>query len=222
MKKLYTALFVVLCLCAFNTDLLAQWNIGLNFNYTTPLDQYDQNLAKDPKGFSMNTLYSPFKGRHLMVGAELGISMYANDEYDIITSGGEEIQIDEEDCFLSYHALLRYQLAPGQLFNPYVEGRLGGVSFFSTRMAEEGAEEYFESETSFHGTAFNMSVGGGLALNVGPNVAIDLGVSLNRGAKTDYRSIEAGDASLRRSLDYGVHKSYTHCMNYRLGILLGF
>ncbi len=227
MKKLVTLSFLT---CIFSLAIFsianAQVAFGFGYNYTKPLQEYNENLEKDPKGVSINVLYNPAKLKNVYVGAEVGVSMYANDSYYLALrdSEGNDLtaEIDEEDCFFSYNALLRYFPSKDKLVNPYIESRIGAISFFSTSMAEEGFQDLYDSKTAFHGTALNFGIGGGAVFDISYNLAIDVNATFNRGQHTFYRSIEESDINYRRNLDYGRHESKTNNLNFKIGILFGF
>jgi len=227
MNKRYTQfLFILLLMCSVSF-VNAQIYGGANFNYTQALKTFNQNLVKNPMGISFNAFTSPFKNKKLQVGIEFGVAMYANDAFSVeIDEGelaGETFKIEEEDCFLSYTLNARYYLSNDKLINPYVEGRVGGMSFFSSQLTEEKYQDYFEDNTTFHGTSFISGFGIGTVVRLGQTVALDMSVLAINGTKADYRSIEPEeDADLRRSLDYGQKESNINNLNFKLGILFGF
>jgi len=226
MKKTIQILILAL-FTLIGTELTAQMSFGFNFHHTEALDTYKENLHRNPNGILFSALFKPQKSKNFRYGIEFGISMYADENYfyELPTGeyAGETIEMYEEDCFFTYNAVARYSLNESATVTPYVEARLGGLSFFSTRMAaDEAQEDYYNSITKFHGTALQGGLGGGLVWRVAPCVAIDLGASYNLGTRADYRSIEEGSIALRRSLDYGKYNSAIKSVGMRIGVLCGF
>lgn len=218
-------LFILLFMCSV-TFVNAQISGGINFNYTQALKSFDTNLEKNPMGISLNLFITPLKDKRFQLGAELGVAMYANDAFSMgIEEGelaGETFKIEEEDCFLSYHLNARYYLHNNKLINPYMEARIGGMSFFSSQLTDEKYQDYFEDNTTFHGTSLIGGIGGGAVIRLGSRLAMDMSIIASTGTRAKYRSIEPDAAELRRSLDYGQQESSIHNLNYKLGILFGF
>ncbi len=214
-------LLALLCLLTISVSY-GQVSFSMNFNLADPLQEYNENLTKTPKGFSTDVAVR-VKETNFTLGGELGVSMFYNDTHlREMTEGGYPgtfIEISEEDCFLNYHLVARYHVFKEAMFNPYLEARVGGTSFFSTQIATE--ETYlFEDITQFHGTAFTPGIGGGLQIKFKDlPIGLDLATTANLGTFTHYRSInpEVHDISNLRMSD-GQYESSTHHLNYRIGI----
>jgi len=223
MKKL----LLLLCfLSAFALQTEAQNFVGVQFNYMQPLHEYGKNLeSHHPVGFGLSYMFKPTLFKRFYIGAQLGVSMYATDSYREsvrIEDEFEDIEINEEDCFFSYNAVGRYYLIEGKRINPYMEARVGGLSFFSTKMTDEDYDEYYENSTTFYGTSIQLGLGGGLSVHVKDNLWIDLNVIYNRGGKTDYRNIGSSDIEYRISPSTSKFESFTDNVNYSLGVQFGF
>ena len=223
MKRCYLLIFLFLWLSNLSQ---AQITMGFNFNYTQPLKDYDRNLEKDPKGFSF-ILFAPLqKLEGIKVGAEVGVSMYANEQYSmqlVNSTGSEEVYlVDEEDCFFRYNALMRYFPVRAKIVNPYLEAAVGGVSFFSTQSLSDELTDFYETKTKFHGTALNLAIGTGVIIKLADHFAVDMRVQANSGTNTFYRSVESSEEDLKRNLNYGRSQSATDHINYSLGITFGF
>lgn len=220
----YTLLFGLL-IC-FALPATAQSYLGIEFNYMQPLHEYGKNLEVHPKGFGLSYMYKPQIFQKFYIGAQLGVSMYATDSYNESVRNKENervnIEINEEDCFVSYGLIGRYFLIEDRLINPYIEARLGGLSFFSTKMTDDEHDEYFENSTTFYGTTIQLGLGGGFSYHVKDNLWIDLNMVYNRGGRADYRNIGASDAVHRANAELGKFESYTDNFNYSLGVLFGF
>ncbi len=221
--------FTILLLFFFSCLSLqteAQNYIGFQFNYMQPLNDYENNLDAHPKGFGLSYMFKPEIFKKFYIGAQFGVSMYARDSYMQTVAIDEneilDIEIEEEDCFFAYNVLGRYYLLEDKLINPYLEGRIGGLSFFSTKMTDEDYDKYYENSTSFYGTAFQLGTGGGLAIHVNDNLWVDLNVLYNRGSRTKYRNIASSDAEYRLNPELGKFESYTNNFNYALGVQFGF
>lgn len=220
MKKNYPFILAVLCFLVFQMPTTyGQIAFGFNLNVANPTGELSNNI-KHPVGISFDVMTPIKKVPGLYVGAELGVSMYANDTYLMSTADGTNVfEVDEEDCFLAYHATAKYfPIKKKGLINPYVEARLGGMSYFSTIMSDE---DDFDSETSFHGSAWNAGLGGGLIIKAFKNISFNSSVIYSVGSSTDYRMIEKGD-EVKKGLDEGLKNAEANYINFKLGILFGF
>ncbi|MEO1516382.1 MAG: outer membrane beta-barrel protein [Bacteroidota bacterium] len=221
-RFVYLLCTLSICLMA-SMSCQAQAGGAIHLNYTSPLDEYDDNLVKDPVGFTLKVFYALPKAKAWVVGVEAGVAMYANDSYMTALENGKTIEIDEEDCFVTYNATIRRYLLTDKRINPYGEMIVGGVSFFSTRYAAESKyEDDYDDNTTFHGTAFNLGFGGGLSVNLSDNVMLDFGAIYNRGTRTHYRSIEPGEGAQVMPLDYGRKESYVNSITFKAGVQFGF
>lgn len=226
-KNLPRILFLGFFSFFLSTAGLAQLSFGVHYNISKPLQEYAANLHKNPQGISVSFLHKSPKRGNLLLGGELGVSMYANEKYSIeLTEGdlaGQSMPIYEEDCYFRYNALARYVLVENRGLRPYLEAHLGGVSYFSTRLADDEFVDYFENVTKFHGTALNLGLGLGVLIKINSCLGIDLAMSANRGSKALYRSVVQADTNnLRLSLNDGSYTSATHHLNFRLGTKFGF
>ncbi|MEL6923584.1 MAG: hypothetical protein AAFO94_06000, partial [Bacteroidota bacterium] len=104
----------------------------------------------------------------------------------------------------------------------YLEMSVAGVSFFSSQIVDEDYESLFDNQTRFHGTAFTLSGGAGVLLRISECMKLDIGLQASRGQKTWYRSVAPESANLRLSLEDGQAESFTHHLNYRMGLVFGF
>lgn len=209
--------------------LSSQSNIGFYYNHTLPFGEFADNAENQVGGFMCNVLFRPTKNKRFVVGGELGVSMYANDDFEYtITEGdfqGRYIQVNQDDCFLQYGGTARYHLtdpSKDQLINPYFESRVGGISFFSTLTQGEACEVDYHSETEMHGTAFYAGAGGGITFHINTYWKIDLNVIYNNSTNSTYRHIPAPeDVSYRLELTDHMYRSKTDHVSIRLGMLMG-
>ncbi len=208
-------------LCVLSISFVqAQSSFGLNFNLANPQQEFKENINRLPAGISFDFVRSVKESR-LSVGGELGVAMFFDDEfrYELSEEGrpGEFITLYEEDCYLSYAAVARYSAFKHAFINPYLEGRLGGTSFFSTRLAVE-TTPYFDDITRFHGTAFNAGIGAGFQINFcSTPLSLDFATLANSGTHTVYRSITDTDSGAIRLSD-GRVASKTNHLNFRFGL----
>lgn len=202
----------------FNFTANAQFSGGLGYLHVQPLDDFKENVSKSSKGVYMQGLQR-VSNSNLHVGGLFGITMYAKEVYDV-EFDGYNIKVEEEDCFLQYQFMARYY-AWDKMVTPYVEGRVGGMSFFSTEYAvEEEVAETYEGSGQFHGTSLITSIGGGFVVKIPRTpISIDFNVNGNKGTHTEYRDIEG--VSYRRNLDDGIKASRTNSVSYQVGIILG-
>jgi len=196
--------------------------LGINIKaYETKAD-FNRNVNKLPAGISFNYLRST--AGPISFGGEVGVAMYSNDSYDIQIDG-QNVEIQEEDCFFTFHAYARYTIAESNWNQVYLEGRMGATMFFSSSMAVEYDSEY-DDKFDVHGTAFNTGLGGGIMIrpasifdkeNDYSNFWINLGANFMRGSETEYRM--APENPSISTFEDGHHRSLTHYVGYRLGFV---
>ncbi len=217
---------VIILSLAFSSLSEAQSYIGVNFNYMKALGEYGDNLTSNPRGIGFNYMFQPKSSfKHFYVGLQVGVSMYAMEGYNEAVWIDEElatIEVDEEDCFLSYSLTGRYYLVEDRLINPYLEMRFGGMSFFSTKLTEDKYDEYYDNSTTFHGTALQTGLGGGFSFHVKDNLWVDFNVIYNKGSHTNYRDIGSKDVNFRLDPEASEFESYTGNLNFGLGVQFGF
>jgi hypothetical protein len=221
MKKL-SLLFLLITAIAVGTQ--AQGMLGVNLKVYQTKGDFNKNVNAVPFGISFNYLHR-LRESKLSVGAELGVAMYANNQYDYELPSGGNVRVDEEDCFWTLHADVRYYFYEIPGLKAYAQGRVGMTTFFSSRTPVELTSEFRET-FEFHGTAFNVGAGGGVLINFGTlfnkekkpgMVSLDLGASIHSGSKTDYRFMQEGSQS--STLDDGTYQSVTNYIDYRLGVI---
>ena len=217
MKGLFSLVFVVITVGAN-----AQGMLGINAKIYQTKGDFNKNVEAVPAGISFNYLQG-LKNNKFSLGGELGIAMYANNQYDFETASGKTITIDEEDCFWTLHADFRYYFYRIPALKAYGQTRVGMTTFFSSRTPMESTNEFKES-FEFHGTAFNMGIGGGMLLNFrqifkkeAGVINLDLGAAVHSGSTANYRYMPEG--TLSDTLDDGVYKSVTNYIDYRIGLL---
>jgi len=219
MKNNYTLFLLVFCWFVFAPLSQAQSPaLGFYVNMATPTGDLADHIDK-PVGISLDVMFPLKKIPGLFVGGEFGVAMYANDDY--LVANGEDDQffeVNEEDCYIAYHAVAKYFVTKTGFLNPYLEAKLGGMSYFSTILSE--AEE-FNNKTSFHGSALNVGIGGGLVVNLMRNISLNSSVIYSVGSKANYRAINKEDR-FTKGLDEGLKNAETNYINYKLGILIGF
>ncbi|MDH4058344.1 MAG: hypothetical protein OEU76_06245 [Cyclobacteriaceae bacterium] len=215
--KTLVALFAFVTL-AISIQAQNMW--GFNAKVYQTKGDFNKNVEAVPVGFSFNFLRGV--NEKFAIGAELGIAMYANNEYEYETSSGP-ITIFEEDCFWTFHGDFRYFFYRTPTLKAYLQARLGLTTFFSSRTPEEETPEFRET-FDFHGTAFNTGLGGGMLINCKSlfkkqpgSLNLDLGVALHSGSSTDYRYMGEGSQSV--SLDDGIYQSVTNYIDYRIGFV---
>jgi len=225
MKKMILSAILALVVGPFSTMLSAQSTFGFNFNVASPQGDYAENVTR-PIGMTVNLLKNNQKFKGLYYGVEVGVAMYAADEYDY-DFNGKTIKLSEEDCYLSYSAVVRYHFRNvsdlqerKKILNPYVEGRVGGISYFSTLMSNEKS---FGDQNKFYGSTLSYGFGGGLAISLCEQISLDLGLTKAFGLDTNYRSVEkTAAADLKGNLDAGIKSSRTDFLNFKVGVLFGF
>lgn len=221
MRLLLSSFLVLTISCS----LMAQIRLGANIKVYQPSGEFNQHMGHTPAGISFSVLRQT--SPRFSWGGEIGVAMYTAGEYDyeLTANGrpGEYIEVYEDNCFWTAHAVARYSLYRSEAVEGYAEGRVGLTTFFTNQIAQE-ENPYFDSKTRIHGTAFNSGFGGGILLNGGKIFSkeagkawIDMGVNLNSGSTADYRNAPA--ISQEYSLKEGVFNSLTSYIGYRLGVV---
>lgn len=211
MKRPALTIFALL----FTTICFAQQNqLGINVKVYDPISSFSKNVDKSiPAGISVNYMRSKEESRYSF-GGEFGIAMYSSNDYTL-NYRGQNIEVNEEDCFWTVHGVLRYDVYRTDKFVTYAEARAGLTTFFSSTTPLE-ANTGYKGAFEFHGTAFNTGLGGGVLFRVGHKTWINAGANLHSGSKVGYRYMPESDQSV--SLEEGQYKSLTHYMGYRLGV----
>ncbi len=201
----------------------AQWDLGIDLKVYDPAGEFNSNVDGVAGGLSIRGIRNSTNGRW-SYGGELGVAMYSSDQYDVTLPSGNQIEVDEEDCFWTLHGLVQYTLFQNEAIRTYGEGRIGMTTFFSSTTSLVETSE-FSDEFEFHGTAFNTGLGGGITLNIGKiftgernNFNFDAGVNVHSGTNAVYRDMDAVDTPA--PLDAGKFKSLTHYVGYRFGLLV--
>jgi hypothetical protein len=191
-----------------------QQQLGVNIKVYDPISKFSENVGKStPAGISVNYLRSKEESRYSF-GGEFGVAMYSSNDY-MLNYQGQNIEVNEEDCFWTIHGLIRYDIYRTDNLVTYAEARAGLTTFFSSTTPLEGNTGY-KGAFEFHGTAFNTGLGAGIHYRVGSNIWLNAGANLHSGSKVGYRYMPESDQSV--SLSDGQYKSLTHYVGYRLGV----
>ena len=211
MKNSVLTLFTIL----FSSLSFAQQKtLEINIKVYDPISNFKENVnSSTPVGISVNYLRSRESSRYSF-GGEIGVAMYSSDDY-ILNHQGQDIEVNEEDCFWTIHGVVRYDVFRTEKFVTYAEARAGLTTFFSS-ISPYDRNIGYRGEFKFHGSAFNTGLGGGVLYRVGSNIWINAGANLHSGSKADYRYMPESDQSVL--LEDGQYKSLTHYMGYRLGV----
>lgn len=224
--KIFSSLAVAMLMAG---TMQAQFSLGINLKVQDPTGDFNRNVQRAASGISFTGIFQARDSRFSW-GGELGVAMYANENYmyDLTEEGypGEFVEVSEEDCFWTAHVLARYHFLQKPNFKTYAEGRLGLTTFFSSRTA---LDDHYNIDDNFdsHGTAFNSGLGAGMAFNPKGlfseqhgRLWIELGATYMTGTRTNYRHI--GETSSGLSLSEGQYRSLTHYMDYRMGFVFNF
>lgn len=229
MKRAISTLFVIAAVCTLASAQRTKV-ITLNMNSYQAVENFRENITKNPFGLSLSFLWQSNNER-FQYGLEYGIAMYSAKEYsyELIEEGrpGQFVDIYEEDCFMKYHAVARYLPYRTPTISTYLEARAGFSSFFSSRTAMEETNLY-DDQFEFHGTSFNTAFGGGLMVNMGElfnagwntPIYLDLGATFNTGSRADYRNMTGGEVA--QGLRHGTYNSTTNSTNYKVGLAFQF
>ena len=107
MKSLTIAICFIL-FCGL-TGFAQQNTLGINFKVYNPISKFKENVDRAvPVGISVNYLRSR-EGSRYSFGGEFGIAMYSSNDY-ILNHNGQDIKVNEEDCFWTVHGVVRYDI----------------------------------------------------------------------------------------------------------------
>ncbi len=215
MKLLFTLFSIVLF------SFTQAQKVGLYTSIYQAHGEYNKNIDRNPVGITVNYLH-PVSDK-LAVGAELGVAMYSNKTY-YVTEGTDEIEVNEEDCFWTFHLLGQYKVIEMKNSHVYVEGRLGWTSFFSStsEVTEVDGEDEYDNTFQSHGKAFNSGFGFGYNHRIfgteEKGLLFDLAIGVNSGSKSSYRNANENTTDLNQ----GNFHSLTHYTSYRIGLQYQF
>lgn len=204
-------LLLIISFVFITVGLHAQQAMNFQVLHTVPLGEFQENLMHRPTGISLEYLISPLKDKNLQVGASFSVSMYQNEDHqgsvDFGNSQNAIIETNEDDCFYTYQGIARYYAVDDtKLFRPYVQGQIGGATFFSSLSMLEDPEELYEAETRTHGTALLAGIGAGLAVKVFDGFYIDASVSYNESSTTTYRASPERIPNAQYRIDLSSHR----------------
>jgi len=166
----------------------------------------------------------------------MGIAMYANETYiqELSDQGypGALSEVYEENCFFSYNVFARVNLVDNFFITPYLEARLGAITFFSDKVFEDpysddagvDVPDHLCPETSFHGTSFQFGAGWGAMVDLNYffdnfPVSIDFGLNYTQGSNARYRNVDHEQIDFSKDTEH-FHRSTTNNVTYRLGLVL--
>lgn len=235
--------FFTLMSTAFALPVLAQFSAGAYYNYHQGIAQYGENIGAPSQGLSFSAMYRCSESP-LTFGVELGKSTYNKHAFGMTFStpdhGLVTTDVREIDALSQVHLLTRYHLVNNAAIEPYAEGRIGLVSFFTARNLEEGysvesGEAVMETNEireriacmEHHGTSFQAGIGLGTIVNLkrlvcatvqdfGFELKLDMGVTYYLGTSTTYRGVSS---EVSRTV---AHRSPINDLNWRLGLVLAF
>lgn len=222
-------LSLVLCTSLLTLCSIAQGGFGFGTSVMNTMGEFDKYVPNTPVGLYMGLIVPVTESGNILVGVDLGVSMYAGDSYTqevLVDNETYHVEVYEEDCFFHYTALIRYQPLSDVYVNPYVEMRAGATSFFSTIMTDEEFTDYFDDQSKFHGTSVQTGLGGGIVINLEKIFnheglfAVDLGATYLMGSRTDYRNMSLDADQPMKSLNDAKYESTTDNLNFRIGVLL--
>jgi hypothetical protein len=178
----------------FYSPLVYRNQIEFHIDIFSPTGAFAKILdGATPTGFGFN--YIRKMNPRWSVGAEAGVAMYYNAEYDLQTSIGS-VPVYEEDCFWQVRGIARYSLIETEAFKSYGEFRLGFNNFFSDVSATVDVVEDV-GKTVSHGVSLVAGVGLGVELGLGTlsdgspildKTFLSLRTVYNFGSPTYYRS----------------------------------
>jgi len=237
-KSLFTALVLFAAI-----PLAAQFSVGAFYNYHHGLSDYGENLGASPQGVSIFAQYSCSESP-LSLGIEIGQSTYnqrnygytfRDDHWGLVTT-----DVKQRESITQLNLVARYALIKNAALEPYAEGKVGTVTFATTRCISDGrsvdsGEEVMDSRDIYdqlspvehHSTSFRAGIGLGTVVNLkrllcetvkdyGFELKLDMGVTYYLGTNSVY---SGGSNEVNQPV---AHRSMVNDLNWRMGILLGF
>lgn len=204
-------------------SLWAQKSMNFQYLHTIPIGEFQDNLMHRPSGIAFEYMMSPLKDKKLQIGASVSVSMYQNEDHtgEIAISSTENayVETNEDDCFYTYQGVARYYFTEEQKFiRPYVQGLVGGATFFSSLSFTENPENAFDAETRTHGSTLLTGVGGGLAFRIFDGAYMDASLTYNASGQTTYRASPESDSSIQYRVDLGSHQNTSRVNHLALKI----
>lgn len=209
--KLLTTILINL---AFLSFVVAQKGMTFHYLHTIPVGEFNEHLMHKPSGISFEFMASPFKDKKLQLGVNISVSMYQNEDYEgeveIQSFQKAYVETNEDDCFYTYQAFVRYYLqAEQKLLRPYIQGQAGGATFFSTLSVLEDAEDAFDDKTRNHGTALLAGLGAGMAIKIFDSMYLDASLTYNSSSTTNYRTSPEQETKAQYRIDLSSHQQKT-------------
>ena len=225
MDKLLLSIFLVLG----SLSLFAQKSLNFHYLHTIPVGEFKDNLMHRPSGIAFEYMFSPIKDKKLQIGASFSVSMYQNEDHtgEIALSSTEKayVETNEDDCFYTYQGIARYYITDqSKFFRPYVQGQIGGATFFSSLTLTDDPEDAFVGETRTHGSTLLTGLGGGFAFKVYDTFFIDTSLTYNTSGQTNYRTSPESDTGAQYRIDLSSHqqKSRVNHLAFKLGLNMLF
>lgn len=208
MGKVYISFLFVLSTFA----LYGQRSLNFHYLHTIPLGEFEDNLMHRPSGIAFEYMISPLKNQKFQFGAAFSVSMYQNEDHSGDVSIDEYqkayVETNEDDCFYTYQGIARYYITDPQKFiRPYVQGQIGGATFFSSLTLTEDSEEAFSADNRTHGSTLLTGLGGGMAIRLLDVLYLDASLTYNSSGQTTYRSSPESNPAAQYRLDLSSHQN---------------
>jgi hypothetical protein len=210
-------------------SISAQKSMNFQYLHTIPVGEFQDNLMHRPSGIAFEFMFSPTKVRNLQLGASFSVSMYQNEDHSgeiaISSTQNAYVATNEDDCFYTYQGIARYYLSnQGSRLRPYLQGQIGGATFFSTLSLTEDPEDAFVEDTRSHGSAFLGGAGVGIAIKIHDTFYLDTSLTYNESSVTNYRTSPESSPSAQYRIDLSSHqeRSKVNHLAVKLGMNMLF
>ncbi len=225
----------------FSLGGIAQLSFGTYFNQYRTFSGSSVENASDSQGIGIALLYRD-KNSPFSIGLELGKGGSGVRTFDqsVRTSNHGLVlaEVTERQVNVHVQALVRYTFISDAPLEPYAEGRLGTLSFLTSRSVgggvsvETGEEVARKSEMKekiacmdYHSTAFQAGVGMGTIINLkhlicpteedyGFEIKLDVGATYLLGTNAVYNE-SSGEVN-----NPIVHQRPGNNFTYRLGVIM--
>lgn len=224
---------VILFFFLLPTSLQAQKgiNLGFGFNKFKALDEFGDNVTRNPLGVSF-LVSKDLRNNRFQLGFELGLGLYSGKRYfyETVAEGypGNFVNLYEENGFILYDLYLRYKLFKDKTLMPFVEIKAGASTYFSVIRSMQVSEVY-QDDSYVHDTALNAGAGFGTYIDIGrlftgenwvKKTMLNLSGNYLLGSQVKYRNAVAYEVV--STFDAGFRTSKTSTFQYHIGLVLAF
>lgn len=223
MKKI--TLFLLLLFFYLTTQ--AQPQVGINLQMGLPMNQFKDKTEAVGFGFG-GYLLMPISQSPFHLGLDMNYQIYGSDSKDeevFINGFVDKYEIQTNNNILLGHLMGRILPKTDFFMHPYFDFMLG-FKYLYTRsvITDDSSSDPLESNTDLYDWAFSYGGAGGVHVNLGENVNLDLRILYLNGSRAKY--LEKGsiqqDPTNPNALIFDTKTSKTDMLVPQLGINIFF